>query len=317
MAQRFNPEPAEPERRRVSHRGKDWGQRALGGILGLGKRNAGLCAARRYHRGSIGLDGIAPARRRACSARPELTTTSGSRRTKSASHSSMPRVTTLMSGCLDSVRGVTPRLTSDPAIDDPPMWSPDGLRVVWASNRSGAFDLYVKSANRAGPEQLLVPMGAPTGGRKTGRRTAASSSTRFRARKPDRIYGSLRSRQQGESGDRKPFPYLQTGFDERHGRFSPDGRWVAYTSNESGREEVYVQSFPASGAGLQISTGGGMEPQWRKDGTELFYISEDRTLIAVPVKLAVRFRKRFRWASRSACFQCRCWILSLLGAATK
>jgi hypothetical protein len=91
---------------------------------------------------------------------------------------------------------------------------------------------------------------------------------------------------QGESGDRKPFPYLQTEFDERHGRFSLDGRWVAYSSNESGRDEVYVQSFPVPGAKFPISAGGGMEPQWRKDGTELFYISEDRTLMAVPVKLA-------------------------------
>jgi len=78
---------------------------------------------------------------------------------------------------------------------------------------------------------------------------------------------------------------LQTEFDERHGRFSPDGRWVAYSSNESGRDEVYLRSFPASGERFQISAGGGIEPQWRKDGTELFYISEGRTLMAVPVKL--------------------------------
>src|SRR5437879_182183 len=91
---------------------------------------------------------------------------------------------------------------------------------------------------------------------------------------------------EGGSGDRKPSPYLQTEFDEKHGRFSPDSCWVAYTSNESGRDEVYVQSFPLSGAKFQISAGGGMEPQWRKDGTELFYIAEDRTLMAVPVKLA-------------------------------
>ena len=123
-------------------------------------------------------------------------------------------------------------------------------------------------------------------GRKTGRGTGASSSTRFRVRKPDRIYGSRRSRPKVRSGDRKPFPYLQTEFDEKHGRFSPDGHWVAYTSNESGRDEVYVQSFPVSGAKFQISAGGGMEPQWRKDGTELFYIADDRTLMAVPVKLA-------------------------------
>jgi hypothetical protein len=79
---------------------------------------------------------------------------------------------------------------------------------------------------------------------------------------------------------------LQTEFDEKHGRFSPDGHWVAYTSNESGRDEVYVQSCPLSGAKFLISSGGGIEPEWRKDGTELFYISGDRTIMAVPVKLA-------------------------------
>jgi hypothetical protein len=90
--------------------------------------------------------------------------------------------------------------------------------------------------------------------------------------------------QASDGAEHKPFPYLQSQFDEKHARFSPDGRWVAYTSNESGREEVYVQSFPRSGSRFQISTGGGREPQWRKDGTEVFYISEDRTLVAVPVK---------------------------------
>ena len=186
---------------------------------------------------------------------------------------------------LDSVRGVTPRLTFDSAIDDPPMWSPDGLRVVWASNRSGAFDLYVKSAN-GGPEQLLVMMGAPAGWPEDWSQDGRFIIYQIPGTKTGQDLWIAPQPAQGESGDRKPFPYLQTGFDERHGRFSPDGRWVAYSSNESGRDEVYVQSFPASGAGLQISAGGGMEPEWRKDGTELFYISEDRTLMAVPVKLA-------------------------------
>ena len=84
-------------------------------------------------------------------------------------------------------------------------------------------------------------------------------------------------------GDRKAFPYLQTQFNERDGAFSPDGRWVAYISNESGHDEIYVQAFPLSGAKFQISTGGGAEPTWRNDGTELFYVSADRNLMAVPV----------------------------------
>ena len=186
---------------------------------------------------------------------------------------------------LDSVRGVSSRLSFDPGIDDPPMWSPDGLRVVWASNRAGSFDLYVKSANGAGPEQLLVKMGTPSGWPEDWSRdgrfllyqipSAGKGQDLWIAPQPSNVGG----------GDGKPSPYLQTEFDETHGRFSPDGHWVAYTSNESGSDEVYVQPFPKSGAKFQISTGGGTEPQWRKDGAELFYIAEDQTLMAVPVKL--------------------------------
>ena len=157
---------------------------------------------------------------------------------------------------------------------------------MWASNRSGAFDLYVKSANGAGPEQLLVRMGAPAGWPEDWSRDGRFVIYQIPGTKTGQDLWIAPQPVQGESGDRKPFPYLQTEFDERHGRFSPDGRWVAYTSNESGRDEVYVQSFPVPGAKFPISAGGGMEPQWRKDGTELFYISEDRTLMAVPVKLA-------------------------------
>src|SRR2546423_12227914 len=87
-----------------------------------------------------------------------------------------------------------------------------------------------------------------------------------------------------EAAEDTPFPNLQSQFHEKHARFSPDGLWVAYTSNESGREEVYVQSFPRSGSKFQISTGGGREPQWRKDGTEVVYISGDRMLVAGPGK---------------------------------
>jgi Tol biopolymer transport system component len=90
-------------------------------------------------------------------------------------------------------------------------------------------------------------------------------------------------------GDRKPFPYLQTQFNEQDGVFSPDGRWVAYRSDESGRDEIYVQAFPLSGAKFQISTGGGTEPTWRNDGSELFYRSADGNLMAVPVKSGATF----------------------------
>jgi dipeptidyl aminopeptidase/acylaminoacyl peptidase len=91
-------------------------------------------------------------------------------------------------------------------------------------------------------------------------------------------------------GDRKPMPYLQTQFDEGQGRFSPDGHWVAYASTETGRPEVYVQTFPASGGKWQISNGGGMLPLWRRDGKELFYVVPAvGRLMSVEVKTSPQF----------------------------
>ena len=88
-----------------------------------------------------------------------------------------------------------------------------------------------------------------------------------------------------ELGQQKPVPYLNSQFAESNGVFSPDGRWIAYVSNESGRDEVYVQAFPLTEEKDQISIGGGSEPEWRKDGAELFYLAADRNLMAVPVRV--------------------------------
>src|SRR5260370_27216602 len=85
-------------------------------------------------------------------------------------------------------------------------------------------------------------------------------------------------------GDQKPFPFLQTEFNERDGRFSPDGRWIAYASDESSTWQVYVHSFPASGGKWLVSTNGGYFPAWRRDGKELFYVSADKKMMAVEVK---------------------------------
>ena len=85
-------------------------------------------------------------------------------------------------------------------------------------------------------------------------------------------------------GEKEPVPYLKNRFGVSQGQFSPDGRWVAYTSNESGRWEVYVSSFPSPGGNWRVSSGGGSEPRWRRDGKELFYLAADGKLMAVPVK---------------------------------
>jgi len=87
-------------------------------------------------------------------------------------------------------------------------------------------------------------------------------------------------------GDRKPFPVVQTEFDERDGQFSPDGKWVAYSSNESNRFEIYVQPFPGPGTRIQVSVNGGAQVRWRADGKELFYIALDGRLVAVPIRIA-------------------------------
>jgi dipeptidyl aminopeptidase/acylaminoacyl peptidase len=86
-------------------------------------------------------------------------------------------------------------------------------------------------------------------------------------------------------GERKPVPYLQTQFDEFDAHFSPDGKWLAYVSNESGQYQVYVQSVPPNGAKYQISAAGGNEPRWRHDGKELYYVALDQKLMAVPIGL--------------------------------
>jgi dipeptidyl aminopeptidase/acylaminoacyl peptidase len=84
-------------------------------------------------------------------------------------------------------------------------------------------------------------------------------------------------------GDRKPFPFLTTSFDTRWGQFSPDGRWVAYHSNESGRNEIYARPFPGPGGQSTVSTSGGVYPRWSPDGKELFYLAPDGRLMAAQV----------------------------------
>jgi serine/threonine protein kinase len=184
---------------------------------------------------------------------------------------------------LDSIRGATSRLTSGP-FDSVPMWSPDGLRILWSSSssRNGGLDVYIKSANGSSQEQLLIKIGTVG----SGRASDWSKDGRY-------ILYQMPGAKTGQDlwiapqfGDRKPIPYLQSQFEEQEGRFSPDGHWVAYVSNESGRDEIYVQSFPIAGAKFPISSGGGTEPQWRNDGTELFYLAANQTLMAVAVKLS-------------------------------
>ncbi len=177
---------------------------------------------------------------------------------------------------LDVARGVSSRFTFRPGIAADPVWSPDGSHIVFSVDNNS---MYEKPANGAGEEKLL------NGGGVNSRPQDWSPDGRFL------VYEEF-GRATGQDlrllpleGDRKPRPYLETKFDERDAQFSPDGRWMAYASNESGLVQVYVQSIPASGSKFQISNAGGIQPRWRRDGKELFYISADDKLMAVDVKI--------------------------------
>lgn len=179
---------------------------------------------------------------------------------------------------MEVARGTLTRFTFDPAIEVTPLWSPDGRSIVFSSDRDGPMNLYQRAASGAGNAEALHK----TENIKTSNDWSADG--RFILYQEQNQKTSLDLWVLPLSGDQKPFPYLQTDFAEQQGRFSPDGKWVAYASNESGTWEVYVQSFPASGGKWQISTNGGAQPQWRRDGKELFYLSPDRKLMAVDVK---------------------------------
>ena len=135
--------------------------------------------------------------------------------------------------------------------------------------------LYQKPSNGAGSEEILLKDGVGT--------TAHdwSSDGRFITYRP---VGGSYIWVLPLAGDRKPFPFLQTQFLSVESQISPDGKWLAYLSSESGRYELYVQSFPKPGAKWQISTNGAVQPRWRRDGKELFYIAPDQKLMAAPIK---------------------------------
>jgi Tol biopolymer transport system component len=192
----------------------------------------------------------------------------------------------------DVARGVPTRFTFDQGYDREPHWSPDGSRVAFASDRGhgGRYSIYVKPSNGSGNEELLLDDSASS------IPGAWSPSGAFliyqRSDQKDARTGLDLWTLPLPPAKTKPEIYLQTVFAERQPQFSPDGRWVAYISNESvpSQYQVYVQPFPPGGGKFQISTGtGGTEPRWRRDGKEIFYLAADGKLMAVEVKTTPRF----------------------------
>jgi serine/threonine protein kinase len=180
---------------------------------------------------------------------------------------------------LDLKRDIPTRLTTGKVGTFCSLWSPDGARIVFVSGSGDGYNLYRKRTTGNDQEELLLKGGEymnPTDWSKDGRFIIYSQ------------WGL--GTQQGDlwvlplDGERQPRKYIATPFDEYWGRLSPDGRWMAYVSNETGSDEVYVQSFPEPGRRERVSSGGGSHPRWRGDGRELFYLAPDKRLMAVAVK---------------------------------
>jgi len=184
----------------------------------------------------------------------------------------------------DILRNVLTRFTFDPAGEYNPIWSPDGSRIAFGSTRGNALNLYVKPATGVGAEELLF---------QSDRGLIAQDWSR-----DGQFILYLRGDEKANfdtgsdlwalplTGDRKPFPVAQAKFDERDGQFSPDSKWVAYASNESGQSQIYIQPFPKATSKSQVSVNGGFQPRWRPDGKEMFYLRPDGELMAVPLKYA-------------------------------
>ena len=181
---------------------------------------------------------------------------------------------------MDLERGVRTRFTFGPTENLDPVWSPDGSRIAYSSLQQGVMDIFVKNASGAGAGEKLLESGDdnyPMDWSRDGRYLS---------------FVRLSSKGKGKAetwvlplfGDRKPFPYIQTQFDAGSAVFSPDGRWLAYDSNESGNDEIYLSPFPAAGGKWQVSQGGGVQPQWKHDGSALYYLAPGGKLMEASVR---------------------------------
>jgi Tol biopolymer transport system component len=190
----------------------------------------------------------------------------------------------------DIARGATQRLTFDPASEgDEAIWLPKGDRISFSSNRrGGSQEIYVKPADGTGEAELLVA--SPAGAWRSSWAFDWSADEKYmifdQEHQLTAIY-YLKRKDDGSGYDSVPF--IAGPFDTHSPKLSPDNKYLAYVSNESGRYEVYVEPFPQRGRKVQISVNGGRQPRWRGDGKELFYVEggayfgQGNALMAVPV----------------------------------
>jgi Tol biopolymer transport system component len=197
---------------------------------------------------------------------------------------------------IDLLRGGATRFTSDAANDAYPLWSSNGTRIAFTSNRKGIYDIYLKSSSGANGEELMLEsprVKIPLDWSRDGRFL---------------LYQEVDPKTGWDiwalpiSGEQKRIAITNTPFEERSGQLSPDGRWVAYQSNINGPFDIYVQSFTGPSGKWKVSTAGGADPRWRADGQELFFIAPDAKLMSAPVRTS---NSSFEAGSPTALFQTR------------
>ena len=170
------------------------------------------------------------------------------------------------------------RVTVHAGDDIYPLWSPDNTEIIFGSRR-GSMDLYRRRMDTGSEELLLTTP-------QTKFPTDWSGDGRFV------IYNTINSKGNVDvsalplDGTRTPVEVVRTDFNEQHAQFSPDGKWIAYQSDRTGRFEIYVRPFLTAGADVPVSTGGGSQVRWSPKGSELFYIAADDTLMAVSIRIA-------------------------------
>jgi Tol biopolymer transport system component len=195
----------------------------------------------------------------------------------------------------DLANGAMTRFTTDRSLDGYPVWSPDGSEIAFLSDRHGSYDIFVKSSNGTGPEKELL--------------RAAGNQWPLDWSRDGRWLLYYDAKNAGDlwampvvGEDRTPVPIAQSPFAESDAALSPDGRWVAYPSNDSGRAQIVVQSFPKATAKWQVSVTGGLGPVWSANGKELYFIAPDGKLTVVPVQAT---SADFKYGTAFALFQPR------------
>jgi len=193
-----------------------------------------------------------------------------------------PQIKTRDIWLLDLVRGANSRFTFDPADDMNPVWSPDATRIAFSSNRKGHRDLYWKNSSGAGADELILE-------------SALDKSAEHWSPDGRFLLFNMQADSRRTSADvmmlpmppqpgSKPVTVIASPFNDQKAEVSPDGKFVLYSSNESRRDEAYVQNFPPAGGKWQVSTAGATDAHWSGNGKEIVYLEQNR-LMAVPARI--------------------------------